>query len=121
MMISFAWGLAWFVLWFLRRVTCSRSGLGSRWFWASRLLESALGVVRRLTARFIWTDRHGWRLSPACSIASMSAGVIASGITVPIDMAAKMVFDAVAVVLLIAYFEMSTAAHEAKVLSYRRD
>ncbi len=101
---SFAWGLAWFVL-----VILASGYVPSIPPWFQIVLgvaitATALAVVQRLTTRFIWTDRHRLALITGALVASMSAGVLASGITLPIDMAAKLVFDAIAIVLLAMLF-----------------
>ena len=104
MLMSFVWGLAWFVLVVLATGYVKQVPAWVQMALGILLAGVGIVVIRRLVTRFVWTDGPRLALIFGVLTASMSAGVVASGITLPIDMAAKIVFDVVAVVLLIRLF-----------------
>lgn len=100
MVSSLVWGLAWFVL-----VILATGYVPSVPPWIQMTLAALLSVfallaIPRLLTRFVWVDRHRLALISGALLASMAAGVVASGITLPIDMAAKLTFDAAALLFL---------------------
>ena len=102
--LSFVWSLAWFVL-----VLLSTGYVPSVPAWAAIVLGAVLAalafaIFRRLAQKFVLRDRHRLALISGALLASMLVGVLASGITLPIDMAGKIVFDLAALVLLAVLF-----------------
>jgi hypothetical protein len=66
------------------------------------LATGALFLVKALSASTGWQDIHRLAVILGGLAASMLAGFWASGIVLPIDFIGKMIFDAIAVILLAA-------------------
>ncbi len=100
-LIAFGLALPWFILPVLVYLSPDSLpagipvGIGLAWVFFALLL------VRRWSTSQSWQDTHRLAMIFGALMASMLAGFIDSGISLPIDMVGKMVFNGIALLLLI--------------------
>ena len=68
------------------------------------LLVSFIGVLNFYSQSKYWTNSVSLVVITACILANMSAGFIVSGISQPIDVVGKLIFNIIAIMLLIGLF-----------------
>ena len=103
-LIVFLISLCWFILVLFAYGSFSKISIVVPLLLCLLLLFSFIGILNFYSRSIYWTNSANLVVIIACILANMSAGFIVSGIYQPIDVDGKVIFNIVAIILLIELF-----------------